>query len=125
MSASNRKSLPISYALFLCASVAVYSLSGLFVKLASGYGFMSMPYLLCLFGAVFVLGLYAIMWQMALKRVKLSLAYMFRSLGAIYSLLIAYFVFNEQITVCNMLGCALVVAGILILLGGQGEKVKS
>lgn len=119
MSASNRKSLSISYALFLCANIAVYSLSGLFVKLASGYAFMSMPYLLCLFGAVFVLGLYAIMWQMTLKRVKLSQAYMFRSLGTIYSLLIAYFVFNEQITTCNILGCTLVVAGILILLGGK------
>lgn len=116
------KALPLNYILLLCFAVGIYSLSGLFVKLASGHGFLSLPYLICLFGAVAVLGLYAVMWQMALKRVKLNQAYMFRSLGLIYSLSIAYFVFSEQITPCNMLGCALVVTGILILLGGKGKQ---
>ena len=109
---------PISPAsgLFLCLAVAVYSCSAIFSKLASGQEFLSLPYLLCLCGVVAVLGTYAVLWQMALKRVPLNQAYLFRSLGLVYGLCIAHFIFNERMTVQNIAGCCLVLTGMLILL---------
>ena len=108
--------LSVRNILFLCFAVAVYSASGLFTKMASRYDFLSFPYLLCLGGLVFVLGIYAVLWQIALKRVPLSQAYLFRSLGVGYGLAIASFVFHESISWHNLFGAAIVLSGLLLIL---------
>lgn len=109
--------LSVRNILFLCFAVAVYSASGLFTKLASRHDFLSCPYLLWLGGVVLVLGIYAILWQMALKEVPLNKAYLFRSLGLVYGMAIAFFVFQETITWGNLLGGAIVIGGLLVLMG--------
>lgn len=110
------KSRSLGSGLFLCFSVAIYSTSGIFSKLASGYEFLSLSYLVCLGSVVSVLGIYAVLWQIALKMVPLNQAYLFRSLGLVYGLCIAHFFFNEKITFQNLAGCCLVLTGMLLLL---------
>ncbi len=105
--------------LLLCVAVAIYSLSGFFSKAASYYDFLSPIYTLCLVAVVGVLGVYAILWQMILKRVPLSVAYPFRSLGVVYGLAIAGFVFHEPITWQNILGGAIVMLGLFIMTTGK------
>jgi len=107
----------ISYGnmVLLCVAVAIYSLSGLFSKFASDYEFMSFPYICSLCGVVLILGIYAILWQIILKKIPLSQAYPFRSLGIVFGLAIAYFVFHETITMYNLLGSVLVVVGLLLI----------
>lgn len=107
--------LSVRNILFLCFAVAVYSASGLFTKMASRYDFLSFPYLLCLGGVILVLGTYASFWQMILKKVPLSLAYPFRSLGVVFGLVIAGLVFHEAITLLNLLGGILVIVGLLMI----------
>lgn len=124
MSATNNSSmmanrLTIRSAFFLTFAVAVYSSAGFFSKLASRYDFLSLPYICCLAGVVFVLGIYAVLWQMALKRVPLNQAYLFRSLGLVFGLAIAYSVFHESISLQNLLGAAIVLCGLLILLSSK------
>ena len=92
------RSLSVKSAIFLCVVVAVYSMSGFFTKLASSYDFLTFPYIACLLGVVVVLGLYAVLWQTALKRIPLSQAYPFRSLSVVFGLGIAYFAFHENVT---------------------------
>ena len=108
--------LSVRNILFLCFAVAVYSASGFFSKMASRYDFLSFSYLLCLGGVVLVLGTYAILWQIALKRVPLNKAYLFRSLGVVYGLAIAFFAFKESITLGNLLGGGIVLGGLFILM---------
>ena len=108
--------LSVRNILFLCFAVAVYSASGLFTKLASRYDFLSFSYLLCLGGVVLVLGTYAILWQMALKEVPLNKAYLFRSLGVVYGLAIACYIFHESITWGNLIGGGIVLGGLLVLM---------
>ena len=115
------EALSIRNIIFLSFAVAVYSSSGFFSKMASRYDFLSLPYLLCLGGVVLVLGTYAILWQMALKKVPLNKAYLFRSLGVVYGLAIACFAFHETITCGNILGGGIVLGGLLFLLS---DKVK-
>ena len=110
------QSLSFHKSIFLCFAVAIYSTSGIFSKLASGYEFLSYLYMLCLGVVITMLGVYAVLWQMALKRVPLNQAYLFRSLGLVYGLCIAHFIFNEKITVQNIGGCCLVLTGMLLLL---------
>lgn len=101
--------------LFLTFAVAVYSASSFFSKSASGYEFLSYPYIGNLCGVILVLGIYAILWQMALKKVQLSQAYPFRSLGIVFGLAIAGFVFHETITLLNLMGSGLVIIGLLVI----------
>ena len=116
---SNKQVVSISHALFLCLAVGVYSMSGLFTKLAAGYAFFSFSYFSCLAGVLAVLGLYAVLWQVALKRVPLSVAYPFRSLGVVYGLAIAGFAFHEPVTWQNILGGAIVMFGLFIMTTGK------
>ena len=108
--------LTIRNALFLTFSVSVYSSAAFFSKLASGCDFLSLPYICCLAGVVIVLGIYAVLWQMALKCVPLNQAYLFRSLGVVFGLAIAYFAFHESISWQNLLGASIVLCGLIILL---------
>ena len=108
--------LSVKNILFLCFAVAVYSASGLFSKMASRHDFLSFPFFLCLGGVVLVLGTYAILWQIALKKVQLNKAYLFRSLSVVYGLAMAYFIFHELITWGNILGGGIVLGGLLILM---------
>ena len=105
--------------ILLCFIVAIYSFSGFFSKLAAGYAFLGVPYFLCLAGVLAVLALYAVLWQIALKRVPLSMAYPFRSLGVVYGLAIASFVFHEEVTVQNLLGGCVVLVGLLLMNTGR------
>ena len=114
-----KQGLNVTKGLFLCLAVAVYSLSGFFTKLASGYDFLSVPYVACLSGVVFVLGIYAVLWQMALKKVPLNQAYPFRSLSVVFGLAIAYFAFYEVVTWQNLAGGALVLLGLLVMTTGK------
>ena len=108
--------LSLKNILFLCITIAIYSLSDLLSKLASECDFLSDLYVVYLSGAVLVLVLYALLWQMVLKRIPLNKAYMFRSLGVVYGLGIAFLVFHENITWLNIWGSTLVLSGLLILL---------
>ena len=69
-----------------------------------------------------VLGTYAILWQMALKKVPLNKAYLFRSLGVVYGMAIACYIFQETITWGNLLGGGIVLGGLLVLMS---EKVDN
>jgi drug/metabolite transporter (DMT)-like permease len=116
MTDRKNEGLSIANAIFLSLSIAVYSSADFFSKLASGYDFLSVPYIGCLGGVIIVLGIYAVLWQMALKRVPLNQAYLFRSLGVVFGLAIAYLAFHESISWQNLLGASIVLCGLLILL---------
>ena len=104
--------LRINEVALLVFAVAVYSISGFFSKLASNYSFFSTPYLAYLGGVVIVLGLYAVIWQMALKRVPLNKAYLFKSLSLVFGLCIAHYAFFEEITIQNLSGGFIVLIGL-------------
>ena len=108
--------LTIRNILFLMLTVAIYSSAGFFSKLASGYDFLSLFYICCLGGVITILGVYAVLWQIALKKIPLNQAYLFRSLGVVYGLAIAYFIFQETITWGNLLGGGIVLGGLLVLM---------
>jgi len=111
--------MKIKNILLLLVAIAVYSASNYFTKQASNHVFMSLVYMLCLIGVVGVLGCYAVLWQIALKRIPLSQAYPFRSLSIVFGLAIAYFAFHEVVTWQNLIGCLIVLLGLLIITTGK------
>ena len=113
----DKKKSKISLALLLIlqAAVCLYTVSGIAAKLASGYEFMSLGFILCYGGEILVLGIYAVIWQQIIKRVDISIAYANRALAIFWSMLWAFLLFKEQITVQNLIGVALIFAGTWVV----------
>ena len=105
--------------IFLVIINLLYACVSIFTKLASQQEFMSWNYMLCLIGAVGVMGLYAVLWQQILKRIELSLAYMFKGTTIIFTMLFAHWLFGEQITWNNIVGAAIIIIGIVLFARGD------
>ena len=89
----------------------LYACVSIFTKYASQHEFMSWNYMVGLIGAIGMMGLYAVLWQQILKRVELSVAYMFKGTSIIFVMLLACLLFGEQITWNNILGTIIIIAG--------------
>ena len=92
----------------------LYACVSIFTKLASRQEFMSWNFMLGVMGAIGVMGVYAVLWQQILKRVELSVAYMFKGTSIIFVMLLAYVLFGEQITWNNVLGAIIIIVGIVL-----------
>ena len=113
--------------LFLQAVFFIYSLSWIFTKLAStrladrDY----LPFIL-LFGiSIMILGLYAILWQQVIKKTELSIAYANKAVTLLFSLIWGVLIFKEVITLTKVAGIALVITGIIILIGNCETSSQS
>ena len=91
-----------------------HTTSGVFSKLASQREFLSLGYIAFLACTVGVLGIYAVLWQQIIKRMDVSLAYMFKGTGVVFGLMLAHFVFGEAITTTNIVGAAIIICGITL-----------
>jgi len=98
----------------LIALNLIYAFESIFTKYASQQPFMSLKYLGAILGAVLVLGLYAIGWQLILKHVELGKAYMFKGTSLIFVILLAFVLFGEQITLNNVVGAVVIIYGIVL-----------
>lgn len=61
------------------------------------------------------MGLQVVVWQYALKYYSLSFAYPFRSLVSFFVLFSAVLLFNETITLMNILGLSVITVGVFYL----------
>ena len=98
----------------LIGTFFIYTTSGVFSKLASQQDFASLLYIAFLCGSVAVLGIYAVLWQQIIKRMPVGDAYLFKGTGVIFGLALAHFVFGEAITLYNIIGAGIIIAGITL-----------
>ncbi len=96
--------------LLLC----VFSLSGLFSKLASGESFLSLNFCLFYGGVIIILGIYAICWQQIIKRMPLSLAYANKAITVIWGMIWGILIFKEQIKIQQIIGATIVIIGVVL-----------
>ncbi len=101
--------------LFLQLIVIVYTFSPLFGKMASGYETMSGMFLLFIVLDVAVLAIYALLWQQALKRFDLHVAYANRSLAIVWGMVWSALILGERITVPNVIGTAIIITGMVLV----------
>lgn len=99
---------------FLHLLLMVYSMSGIFSKLAAGQPFLSFRF--CLYYGVIIalLGVYAIGWQQIIKRMPLTLAFANKAVTTVWGLVWGLLFFQEQVTAGKLAGIALIVAGIAV-----------
>lgn len=92
----------------------VYSLSGVFSKLASRVPFLSIRFCVYYGAIIALLGFYAIGWQQIIKRLPLTLAFANKAVTTVWGLIWGLVFFHEQVTVGKLMGIALVVIGVVV-----------
>ena len=95
--------------------IAIYTLSTVFAKFASGQEFMSFKFILYYGLEMFILAMYAVMWQQLIKKFDISVAYANKAMGLLWSIVWAILIFNETITIKNVIGVVIVIIGTIIV----------
>lgn len=94
--------------------LAVYSLSSVCAKLASGFEFMSFDFIGCYAGMIALLGVYAVGWQQIIKRLPLTYAYANKAVTVLWGIVWGMLLFHEQVSALKLLGAAVVLAGVVL-----------
>ena len=95
--------------------VIIYTINSIIGKLSAGEEFMSMRFILFYVAEVGVLGIYALLWQQMIKRFDLSIAYANRAMALIWSAVWAVVIFHESVSIKNIIGILLVIAGTVVV----------
>ena len=102
------------YLLYLHILLIMYSLSAVCSKLASGTEFLSFQFCL-LYGIVlFLLALYALLWQQIIKHLPLTFAYANKAVTVVWGIMWGLLLFGERITPGKVLGAVFVICGIVL-----------
>lgn len=105
--------------LLLHFNIMLFSVTGIFSKLAANsineVGLFHINTVI--FAGLMLLNcaVYALFWQQNLKHFDVNVAYAHRSVYNVWSLLWAVLVFSEKLTVGNIIGTVLIIAGILVM----------
>lgn len=102
--------------------LVLYSCSGIFSKLAAGQRFLSARFCLCYSAILALLFLYAIGWQQVIKRLPLTAAFANKAVTVVWGIVWGALFFHEAVTAGKVIGAALIMAGIVIYSGEEGER---
>lgn len=97
--------------------VIIYTFNSIIGKFSADakVEFLSIGFILFYGAEVFVLGVYAILWQQMIKRFDLSVAYANRAMALLWSGVWAVIIFKDSLTWKNILGIVLVIAGTIVV----------
>lgn len=101
--------------LLLNVTFFIYSLVSIFSKLAATQDGINIRFLLCYGMVLFLLMLYALLWQQNLKHLSLIVAYSNKAITVIWGMVWGATLFHEKITVFQIVGAAIIVVGVCIM----------
>ena len=114
MSNTEKRSKLKTYTL-LHALLLFYSAGGICSKYAANQELFSFKFFLFYGLLLFTLFIYAIFWQQVLKDLPVSVAYSNKAITVIWGMMWGALVFGEHITLFNIIGALIIIAGILIV----------
>lgn len=110
---------PTNVYLFALIAILVESFSSVCLKLAGRYPVFSTGYILYYLGAIVVMGIYAVLWQLLLEHLPLTTAYLRKGLSYIFLYLWAFVLFGEHISIMQWIGTAIILAGMVVSQMGE------
>lgn len=114
----------IKHLIFLHLIIFLYSLSSLCSKFASSLPFFSFKWCALYALLIFFLGIYAILWQQLLKVLPLNLAYANKAVTLLWGMLFGVLIFKETVTLTNILGGLIVLAGVVVMVTDRPKAQK-
>ncbi len=112
----------LKYMIILHMILAVYSLTAVASKFASGEPFLSFRFILYYGIVLFGLFVYAIAWQQIIKHMPLITAYANKGVTVIWGIIWGYFIFSEEITVRGIIGAAVIICGIVFIVTADAKE---
>ena len=109
----------IKYYLILNLILFFYSLGGICSKAAAGKSFLSFDFILFYCMTLFILAVYAVLWQQIIKKIPLNIAYANKAITLVWGIVI----FKEYMSLSNIIGVIVVLVGVLLVVTG-GEKER-
>lgn len=113
------KKTEIKNLLFLHIVLLIYSLTSVLSKTAAeerGIKFFA------LYGAVlFCLALYAVLWQIVLKRFSLTVAFVNKAIVVVWGILWGWLFFDEAVTWNKLVGAVIIMIGIMLVVRDSDE----
>lgn len=100
--------------IFLIITFFIYSLSLLFSKIASMQA-DTINFFMYYIISIFVMGVYAIFWQLILKKIPLSIAFPTKAVTIVFSLFLGYFIFSEAITLKKIISIIIIMIGVVLV----------
>lgn len=101
--------------LLLHVLLFLYSLNGVFSKLASQEGFLSKKFIFYYGLTLLGLFIYAILWQQILKKISLTTAFANKGVVIIWGIIWGNLFFAENIKINKLLGIILIIIGIYMV----------
>ena len=110
--------------ILLFVNLIVYSFVGVLFKKAGTYPPASL-YLFVFYGtALFLLAVYALLWQQVLKRLPLSEAFACKAVTVVLGMLWGWLFFSEAISLNKIIGGVVIVVGVIIAVIDTGTEAK-
>ena len=103
------------YLFVLNIAFAVFSLSGLLTKFAAFENGLTVKFMLFYSASIFILGIYAVVWQQLIKKLPLTTAYSNKAVVIVWGFIWGVIFFQETVTPGKLLGIALTIWGIILL----------
>ena len=107
--------------LLLYASFLIFSASSVMNKLASAQALFSPQFFFFYVLGLLALLTYALLWQLVLKRLPLTVAYANRSIVTLLSMLWGIVLFHETLTWNMVLGAAVILLGVRMVVTENGS----
>lgn len=119
MEKTSKRSRCLKDYIYLHLSILLFSFTSVFTKLASTeynkngiYGWKLYLFLFLMLLNCFV---YALIWQKIISHFELSVAYANKSVYLIWTQVWAVLIFHEVLTIQNIIGLMIVLAGVLVV----------
>lgn len=101
--------------LLMHAGFLIYSFYTVLGKIAAKYDFLSLHFCIFYCILIFILFVYAILWQQVLKVIPLSFATANKASTIVWGMLWSYLFFHEEITLKKVIGAIIIISGIILL----------
>lgn len=101
--------------LLMHAGFLIYSFYTVIGKIAAKYDFLSLHFCIFYCILIFILFVYAILWQQVLKVIPLSFATANKASTIVWGMLWSFLFFQEEITLKKIIGAVIIIAGIILL----------
>lgn len=107
------------YLIILHIILALFSISGIFSKLAASEEMLSVKWIVY-YGAVLAfLFVYALAWQQIIKKMPIVTAYANKAVMVIWGIIWGFVFFSEEITVQKIIGAVIITAGVYLVVTGD------
>ena len=102
--------------------ILLYSGVSICLKLASAHEFLSLNWCLLYGAVVFILGIYALLWQQVLKHLPLNFAYANKAVTVAWGMLFGILFFKETVEIKHIIGAAIVLMGVVVMVTAGTDK---